>query len=131
MHNHKDKYGGGRKCCCRFDHFLEPRLLLLLREKDSYGYELAERLNEISFLDQELEEPTIYRTLRDMEKEKLVESRWVIGESGPPKRVYKITPAGEERLKLWVSYSETRKKFLESFINHYYEKKSQNDSLNH
>jgi DNA-binding PadR family transcriptional regulator len=46
---------------------------------------------------------SVYRTLRQMEKEGLCESEWETSHSsnngGPPRRVYKITDEGEAYLE--------------------------------
>ena len=112
------------ECGGRFNRFVEPRLLLLLREKKSYGYELLEKLNEFSFPGGTLDTATVYRTLRNMEAEGLVKSAWATGESGPPKRMYEITMDGEDRLHSWVMSFEDRKQAIEAFIKRYHRKKA-------
>ncbi len=107
------------ECGGRFNRFVEPRLLLLLREKKSYGYELVRRLEEFPFPCPPLDAATVYRTLRNMEAEGLVKSEWETGESGPPKRMYQITMDGEDRLHAWALSFEDRKKAIESFIERY------------
>lgn len=65
---------------------------MLLREEPSHGYELIERLGEFGF--EQINSGTLYRTLRQMEKEGLCESRWNTSASGPACRVYSITSDG-------------------------------------
>ena len=46
---------------------------------------------------------TLYRTLRQMEKEGLCESEWDSSErGGPARRMYHITEAGEAHLEAWL-----------------------------
>ena len=75
---------------------LAPSLLLLLAESPGHGYELMERLRPLGF-DWGGPGP-IYRDLHWLEDAGLIASRWVVGESGPGRRVYEITPSGRESL---------------------------------
>jgi len=111
------------ECGGHFNRFVEPRLLLLVRERKSYGYELVGRLEEFPFPCPPLDTATVYRTLRNMESEGLVTSEWVTGESGPPKRMYQITLDGEDRLHAWTVGFDNRRKALELFIKKYNERK--------
>ena len=108
------------ECGGRFNRFVEPRLLLLLIEGKSYGYELVSRLNEISFPGDPLDAGNVYRNLRRMEKEELVESEWAMAKSGPPKRVYRITIEGEDRLHAWTFIFKKRKEAMEKLLEKYY-----------
>jgi PadR family transcriptional regulator, regulatory protein PadR len=72
--------------------FLRPILLLLLAEHDSHGYELLE---QVSALGLERTDPGgLYRTLRAMEQEGLVDSWWEGSASGPARRTYTLTDEG-------------------------------------
>src|SRR5438270_12753612 len=79
-------------------NWLVPVALVVLQEQRSHGYELMERLDEFGF--EEINPGTMYRTLRQMEKEGLCESVWDTSESssGPARRVYLVTEAGEAHL---------------------------------
>ncbi len=72
--------------------------LLILREENSYGYELMERVREFGF--EQINPGILYRTLRQMENEGLGKSTWETSGDGPARRVYAITAYGEESLKL-------------------------------
>lgn len=96
--------------------FLEPRLLFLVREKPSCGYELTERVRELPFPGPAPDSPTVYRMLRELEKRGLLRSEWKPGESGPSKRVYHITPQGRRRLKEWIDALKQRVGLLSRFI---------------
>jgi hypothetical protein len=56
-----------------------------------------ERLEE-EFGFEQISAGTLYRTLRQTEKEGLCKSEWETSESGPARRMYSITEAGEEYL---------------------------------
>lgn len=75
---------------------LAPSLLLLLAEAPGHGYELMERLRPLGF-DWGGPGP-IYRELRTLEDAGLIGSDWFVGQRGPGRRVYEITPSGRESL---------------------------------
>src|SRR3712207_6087299 len=74
-------------------NWLVPVILLSLREWNSYGYELMERASAFGF--EAMNPGTLYRTLRQMEKEGIVESTWETSRGGPARRMYSITDAGQ------------------------------------
>ncbi|MGO8950855.1 MAG: helix-turn-helix transcriptional regulator [Ktedonobacterales bacterium] len=80
-------------------NWLTPVVLLLLRDLSSYGYDLMKALATFGFV--MLNPGPLYRMLRQMEKEGLVQSSWDTSRQGPARRLYSITKAGEEYLKIW------------------------------
>jgi PadR family transcriptional regulator len=83
---------------------VEPVLLLLLRKKGrSYGYELAAELQEHALTDASIEAAALYKTLRQLERNGCVTSRWDVTGKGPAKRVYCLTPHGEAHLAEWTT----------------------------
>lgn len=96
--------------------FIEPRLLYLIKKSPSYGYQLTEDIGNLPFPGPIPDSAAVYRMLRDLEKTGLVRSEWEHGEVGPSKRVYSITPQGEERLDVWVQALGARVKMLNHFI---------------
>ncbi len=98
-------------------NFLRACLLLLLREQPAHGYELLERLRPLGF---ESGDPGgLYRSLRALEADGLVRSKWQASETGPDRRTYEISRAGMEQLhrsaKLLVSLRETIADFLSRY----------------
>lgn len=78
-------------------NFLRPCLLLLLHESPAHGYDLRERLRPLGF---SRDDPgRLYRALRGLESAGLVCSTWQSSSGGPDRRMYELTPAGEERLR--------------------------------
>ena len=71
-------HGGRWRVFARVERFSEPALLLLLRERPSHGYDLLERLPELTG-EQRVEMGNLYRLLRALEEEGLVSSRWSDG----------------------------------------------------
>jgi PadR family transcriptional regulator PadR len=83
---------------------IEPALLLLLRKGPTHGYGLISSLPEIGLGDYPIDPSTIYRVLRDLEARGLVVSRWDSeATSGPPRRVYELTPACGAYLAEWMT----------------------------
>lgn len=84
--------------------FVEPVLLFLLRRKGrAYGYELASDVREYAFTNAEIEVAALYRVLRQLEQNECLTSEWDVAGSGPARRVYALTPQGEQHLEEWVS----------------------------
>lgn len=96
--------------------FIEPRLLYLIGQSPSYGYQLIEDIGNLPFPGPLPDSAAVYRMLRELEKGGLVRSEWEHGESGPSKRVYYLTPQGEARLKVWVEAFKERVEMLNAFI---------------
>jgi poly-beta-hydroxybutyrate-responsive repressor len=100
---------------------------LALKEKESYGYELIEKINAFGFHSSSPDVGAIYRQLRSMEMEGWVKSKWDTKGSGPAKRIYRITPQGEEILHGWAITIQKRKEALDQFLKLYqshYEKRA-------
>ncbi len=97
--------------------FVEPVLLLLLRKKGrSHGYELAESLGEYALTDAEVDRGQLYRTLKNLEENGHVVSEWDTEGRGPARRLYKLTPSGEEHLREWAEVLGRLSKAAERFV---------------
>jgi poly-beta-hydroxybutyrate-responsive repressor len=98
--------------------FLQPCLLLLLKAKPSYGYELLENLRQFGF--DELPDPaTAYKNLRIMEEEGWVNSQWDTAGPGAARRMYRITPEGEDLIRSWAVAIRRTKESLSTFLSLY------------
>lgn len=106
----------GSACPRRISRFLEPCLLLLLREDASHGYNLLEALNRFGFAPGTVDASVVYRTLREMEDAGWVTSRWDTTGSGPPRRVYTVTLDGEEYLATWINDLRRTRDEIDHFI---------------
>jgi poly-beta-hydroxybutyrate-responsive repressor len=106
-------------------NWLVPILLLMLREWSSYGYELMERVATFGLA--AMNPGTFYRTLRQMEKDGMVQSSWDTSETGPARRMYSITEAGETYLKYWADSLNQYQKLMETFFRLYTGRPSQKD----
>ena len=114
------RHGNGHPCSCAMGNlyrFVEPVLLFLLKEKGrSYGYELASALREYALTDAEIEVAALYRTLRQLEANQCVTSEWDVDHGGPARRVYRLTPRGEEHLDEWVTVLDHMSKSMARLV---------------
>ena len=98
-------------------NFLRPCLLLLLREDDAHGYELAENLCAFGF--DHSDPGALYRALRKLEDEGVVRSDWEPSESGPRRRVYSLTAAGIEELDVRAADLADGERRIDAFLDRY------------
>ncbi len=113
--------GGPGDCQCNGGqprNFVMPCLLLLLHEGPAHGYDLVERLIPFGFSS---EPPVVYRNLRRMEAEGLVESAWDTSGKGPARRVYWLTSRGHEHLDAWTVAIKYQRRVLGTFLDRHSE----------
>lgn len=115
----------GRRSDARPRNWLVPVILLSLRDWNSYGYELMERATTFGF--DAMNPGTLYRTLRQMEKEGIVESTWETSRGGPARRMYSITDAGKAYLDFWARSLEQYQQTMDTFFRLYTGKSSRPD----
>jgi len=113
---------GRWRVLARVERFAEPALLLLLREHPAHGYDLLERLPELTG-EQRVEMGNLYRLLRALEEEGLVSSEWDDDSPGPAKRRYAITPEGVQLLDQWVEALRSSQQRTERFLARYEERR--------
>ncbi len=84
-------------------------LLQLLAERESYGYEVVQRLHALGLID--VLEGTVYPALSRLEREGRVRARLVPSDAGPARKYYKPTAAGLDALATgtagWSSFVDT------------------------
>lgn len=76
---------------------LELLVLLRLREREYYGYELVHAVAETA--DGEVAEGTLYPLLNRLARQEYISSRWDQVASGRRRRYYRITALGEAALE--------------------------------
>jgi PadR family transcriptional regulator len=91
---------------------LTSSLLSFLRRWNAYGYELVQELGKAGLPG--FDSTTVYRTLRQLERTGLVSSFWDTSESGPARRRYSLTTAGETFLDLWYEMFGRYQQILQS-----------------
>ena len=110
---------GGAAGPRRISRFLEPCLLLLLSGDATHGYNLLESLQQFGFTPGTVDASVVYRILREMEDASWVSSEWDTAGSGPPRRVYTVTPDGEAYLDAWISDLRATRDEIDQFIEAY------------
>ena len=103
----------------RAERYIQPSILLALRHKSSYGYELIREMPGFGFIEGQVPPGMIYRHLRDLEETGLVASRWETHGSGPAKRMYVLTDEGLEVLGSWIDFMQRQADTLQNFIERY------------
>ncbi len=91
---------------------LEMCVLALLARGESYAYEIASTLAAGIGMG----EGTIYPLMRRMQDDGLVATRLVESSSGPPRKYYRLTPAGRAALaaqkREWRAFADAVEQLL-------------------
>jgi poly-beta-hydroxybutyrate-responsive repressor len=98
---------------------LIPYVLLAVSLHRAHGYVIEEYLRGLGFLS--LEMSTLYRMLRQLEKDGLLSSGWEPGPSGPARRVYALTEAGRAWLDAWAGALVGYRELIDRFFGLYTE----------
>jgi PadR family transcriptional regulator, regulatory protein PadR len=112
----KKSFQSGSK---KSERYIQPSILMALKYKPSYGYELIKDISQFGFVEGQAPPGMIYRHLRDMEDNGLVSSEWETEGTGPAKRVYQLTMEGSEVLDYWIGYMKKQAQRLQGFIEQY------------
>ncbi len=95
-----------------------PLVLLILAEGENYGYAIIKRVHELSGGQLQWTDGMLYPVLHRLEKQKLIQSRWIESESGRKRKYYKIKKSGtkalKEHQKQWNIVYSTLKQLWES-----------------
>ena len=105
----------------KLERYIQASILLALKIKSSYGYELIQEIPRFGFIEGQAPPGMIYRHLRDLEEDGLVASQWETQGSGPAKRVYQLTGEGTAALESWVAYMQEQALKLSGFVQTYRE----------
>lgn len=85
---------------------IDAIILCTLSSKDSYGYEILKAVATVSRGEYEMKEPSLYTSLKRLEKQGFVESYWGDETQGARRKYYHMTPAGltelVEATERWV-----------------------------
>jgi DNA-binding PadR family transcriptional regulator len=90
---------------------MENKLLLLglLRRQEMHGYQLFEFIDRDLGYCTDLKKPTAYYLLNKMAQDGWIEEEMIQDGNRPPRRVYRMTPAGE------AAYQQLLRKSLEGY----------------
>ena len=84
-------------------------------EEDLYGYQIAKRLGREGGSVSLVKQGALYPVLRTLSSSGLLASRVVPSYSGPPRRYYRITPAGRAVLAQWRGIWRDTRDFVDGF----------------
>jgi PadR family transcriptional regulator, regulatory protein PadR len=98
--------------------FAEPAMLLLLSERPAHGYELVDALERLA-PGERIHMGNLYRSLRALEADGLVASRWDAAAPGAAKRVYELTPEGRTLLDEWAAALGRARERIDAFLTRY------------
>lgn len=73
-------------------------ILSLVKEKETYGYEIGKKLFDVSKGKMDYKAGSLYPLLKKMEQNGLLKSKIVIYNNERPRRYYKILKKGENEL---------------------------------
>lgn len=93
---------------------LEFCVLALLRDEERYGFDLVRELSEFDGM--VTSEGTIYPLLSRLRRDGLVTTTWRESSSGPPRRYYRLTPAGERALDSFVDHWERFRSAVDELV---------------
>ena len=74
----------------------ETIILAILKNKDSYGYEIMKNIIDRGKGLIDIKDATIYTALKRMEKEGVIATYWGDDDGGPRRKYYAITQRGRE-----------------------------------
>ena len=77
-----------------------PIILSMLKKSDSYGYEIVQKVKEISLSRIKWTEASIYPVLKKLEIEGMVKSYWRVEQNERPRKYYSIQENGNQQLEL-------------------------------
>ncbi len=117
MHGYRRHRRGGR-----IERFQVAAVLLLLRERPAHGYDLLERLPELTG-EERIDVGNLYRVLRTLEEQGLVRSEWDETLPGPAKRTYELTEAGGAALERWAAALADTRGRIDLFLRRYDERR--------
>lgn len=98
---------------------LVPYVLLAISAERAHGYLIERYLRGLGMA--QVEMSTLYRTLRQLERQGLVTSDWEAGAEGPARRVYSLTAAGRTWLRTGAAMLEGYRATLDAFFGRYAE----------
>lgn len=86
---------------------LEGCILEIINQQETYAYEITTKLGELGF--GEISEGTIYPIMLRMQKNGLISATMRESSSGPKRKYYSLTEAGETALEEFVeSWTQLR-----------------------
>ena len=98
---------------------LAPFVLLAVSMQRAHGYVIEDYLRALGLFG--ITMSTLYRTLRQMEKDGYLDSSWEPGPTGPARRVYTLTDAGRAGLDASATMLDAYRQTIDRFFGLYTE----------
>ena len=77
----------------------KPMVLSIIAKGESYGYEIIQKVRELSGGNIEWSDGMLYPVLHRLEREGLIASEWKEAETGRERKYYLLTSKGRKTLK--------------------------------
>ena len=77
-----------------------PLILSILSHGDSYGYDIIQKVRELSDGEMQWADGMLYPILHRLEKKNFLESYWGKAENGRKRKYYRLRKSGLEELKV-------------------------------
>ena len=112
------------QCICTgrsLDRMLRPAILTVLYEhrRGLHGYAIEKHLQVFAFFQEQLPDYTgLYRLLKRMEAEGLLSSTRCDSQSGPSKRMFRLTDRGRKCLSRWFESLTEYRRMLDDLLSH-------------
>ena len=88
-----------------------PLVLSILTKGESYGYEIVQRVHELSDGEMEWSDGMLYPVLHWLEENGYVKARWGESETGRKRKYYSLKPEGGKHLAShqaqWLAVDQT------------------------
>ena len=91
-------------------------ILSLLRNADSYGYQLSKKIRDVSDGRYAMKETTLYSAINRLERQGLLQSYAGEETQGKPRTYYRLTDVGLNHLQEKIDEWELTKQILGLFI---------------
>lgn len=95
---------------------IDTIILSVLLHRDNYGYQIIKEIYTKSGNQYDLKEPTLYSSLRRLEKQKMIESYWGEETQGGRRKYYTITEQGRQLYKINYQAWQSAKDMIDRLI---------------
>lgn len=96
--------------------FTDAIILNILNKEDSYGYQIARTIKELTNNKMDIKDATIYLAFKRMLKDNYIVSYWSDNVNGARRKYYKITKEGKSYLKEKVKEWNTIQNILNTLL---------------
>lgn len=97
---------------------------MILRDGSTHGYELADNLADLVPAER-IDMGNLYRMLRALEAEGIVESEWRDDLPGRNRRTYRLTEQGASLLDTWADALDKANETITAFLERYRDRREE------